>query len=320
MQMPKPILVAGIAAVLLVGTPSGTAVTATAETGPPMQSATAGAAETAARAGLLVRNGRIVFNDFVPPGSVDVGEDVFSVRPDGTGRRRLTFNSRSYSPRWGPFGHRIMYVRGGDIWLMNADGSEKHRVRRTRANEQEPDWGPQARRIVYTAENVISRLMVYRFATATVTPIAGGTGNFLIAREPAWSPDGRTIVFVGMKDDYSNSELFAVRPDGTGLTRLTFTEHAYEGGPSWSPTGERIVFNRTGEFATCAMLLTIRADGTHPYRVRAGCPAVGAVWSPDGRKFVMYRSDPRGVWITSLDGSRRRFVTTGHRPDWRARH
>lgn len=319
MQSPKPILVAGIAAVLLVGTPTGTVVTA-AETGPPMQAATADVAETVAQAGLLGRNGRIVFSDFVPPGSVDVGEDVFSVRPDGTGRRRLTFNSRSHSPRWGPFGHRIMYVRGGDIWLMNANGTEKHRVQRTRAIEQEPDWAPQARRIVYTVGTGIYRLKVYRFSTGTVTTIAGGTGEFLMAQEPAWSPDGRTIVFVGIKDDYSNSELFTVRPDGTRLTRLTFTEHAYEGGPSWSPTGERIVFNRTGQFATCGMLLTIRADGTHPYRVRAGCPAGSAVWSPDGRKFAMYRSDPRGVWITSLDGSQRRFVTTGHRPDWRARH
>ncbi len=63
---------------------------------------------------------------------------------------------------------------------------------------------------------------------------------------PQWSPDGEYIVFMVTEDDgheYTASDIYAVRPGGTGRTRLTDDVNRLFMNPSWSPDGERIVFN-----------------------------------------------------------------------------
>src|SRR6184192_4918209 len=56
---------------------------------------------------------------------------------------------------------------------------------------------------------------------------------------PAWSPDGRQIVFTGY--DGGLSDLFVVNADGSGLHRLTNDKYA-DLQPSWAPDGKTIAF------------------------------------------------------------------------------
>jgi len=49
---------------------------------------------------------------------------------------------------------------------------------------------------------------------------------------PDWSPDGRWIAF---RRGINGSQLFAIRPDGTGLTQLTYGPGNKEL-PRWRPT------------------------------------------------------------------------------------
>jgi WD40-like Beta Propeller Repeat len=56
---------------------------------------------------------------------------------------------------------------------------------------------------------------------------------------PAWSRDGRTIVFVSWRD--GNREVYAMDADGSGPRNLT--QHpARDVRPAWSPNGRRIAF------------------------------------------------------------------------------
>jgi TolB protein len=58
----------------------------------------------------------------------------------------------------------------------------------------------------------------------------------------AWSPDGRWLAFEGL-DDPHGPQIYAVRPDGSGLRRLTDQSayiagtaiYAITGSPSWGP-------------------------------------------------------------------------------------
>jgi len=50
---------------------------------------------------------------------------------------------------------------------------------------------------------------------------------------PAWSPDGKRIVFESNVDRRSN-QIYVVDADGTGVTQLTF-ENGSSGSPEWSP-------------------------------------------------------------------------------------
>ena len=49
--------------------------------------------------------------------------------------------------------------------------------------------------------------------------------------DPAWSADGKEIVFTSYRD--GNPEIYRMKNDGSGLKRLT-NNPAWDGYPSWS--------------------------------------------------------------------------------------
>ena len=86
---------------------------------------------------------RIVFNSsFEGQGKVE----LYTVRPDGGGLRRLRQERKSYSfdPVWAPNGKRIAFVHGGQtphIWTVRADGKKMRKVTHGRLPDFAPDWG-----------------------------------------------------------------------------------------------------------------------------------------------------------------------------------
>jgi len=319
---------------ILAATPVATRL-ATRTTSPVVADSVAPVRQTAevavVRATFPGRNGRIVFLETVQPGQVEGGRrDIFTIRQDGTGLKRLTFRGDHGTAQWGPFGHRILYnvstPRGSDIWVMGARGRHKHRVLAGAHSDYAAAWAPSGRRFLFLRSALpFDRLFVYSFRTRSATPIRTPDGSFVeILGAAAWSPDGRRIVFAHCDCDDDNSltsDLFTIRPNGTGLRRLTSIPHSDEGAPDWSPTGDRLVYNQRGEFSNCSRLYTISADGSAPASVRAGCNTFQAQWSPSGTKFVAYRYEPRvGLWIMNVNGSSRRFLVSGGSPDWQSRH
>jgi TolB protein len=56
------------------------------------------------------------------------------------------------------------------------------------------------------------------------------TNNPAEDREPAWSHDGAKIALTSDRD--GNLEIYVMKADGTGLTRLT-NKRATDEGPAW---------------------------------------------------------------------------------------
>ena len=163
------------------------------------------------------------------------GAEIYRMRPDGTGAENLTRSpGADLYPAYSPDGSRIAFIseRDGDgprLWIMKADGSEPRRVpTRVEGDFSAPSWDPGGGRVsvqVTTAEGDFIYL---------VNPDDGSSGRLGRGTRPAWSPDGRRVVFV------QRDSLFWRPPDGGARAFVVAGASA----AAVAPDGQRLAFVR----------------------------------------------------------------------------
>ena len=258
---------------------------------------------------------------------------LFTVRPDGTGRRQLTRGpTEALNAEWSPGGRSIVFERfvqaeeRAAVMLMSADGSGIREL--TPAGYQgDPSFTPEGSSIVFTRDPIPGDNGIWLLRT-------DGSGLRRLTRNPfsccdegaAVSPDGKTVTFARGRRLNGQRALFAVGIDGGGLKRLT----PWQLGPprhAWSPDGQRIVI--TLEREDGANVATIRRDGSdvRPVTRFTGDArnAYAGSYSPDG-KWLAVRIEERGsfgLYVVRPDGTGlRRVMKASSRPsgiDWGVR-
>jgi Tol biopolymer transport system component len=122
--------------------------------------------------------------------------------------------------------------------------------------------------------------------------------------DPAWSPDGKAIVFVSNREGRWN--LFRMDADGGDVKQLT-DANAFDLNPAWSPDGKRIAFyRRQGDQAT---LMVIDADGTNPKELTTD--GWDPAWSPDAGRivFTSLRNGAYRLFVIDPDGGNLSEIT-----------
>jgi hypothetical protein len=108
----------------------------------------------------------------------------------------------------------------------------------------------------------------------------------LDAWQPAWSPDGRWIAFIG-RDAARAEQVFIVRPDGSDVRPVTDGQLLFLTSVTWSPDGASLAVSAVEEFDTAPgprSVFTLPVTGmTSPERTEATNVGNGVAWSPDGR-------------------------------------
>jgi TolB protein len=161
-----------------------------------------------------------------------------------------------------------------------------------------------------------------------IVPVNGGRARLVAGfgfkadvGSATWSRDGREIVFTAHNNGPGRpaeaSALFAVKPDGSALHRVTpWTSDRQVRSPMLSPDGTTVLFRMTplnqdfgGDY------YTVSSKGGTPKQLThfgAGHTTGSAAWSPDGRMVVFADSGVGGeadLFVMNADGSGIRRLT-----------
>jgi Tol biopolymer transport system component len=133
------------------------------------------------------------------------------------------------------------------------------------------------------AGSAVARLLatyLIAAATAVVAPPATSSAAF---------PGSDGLIVFGRETiagDHTQTDLYTVRPDGTGVVRLTATPNKNEFGASWNPAGNRLTFWRTAAPFGPGSVWVMAGDGSNRRQLTSGIDARDPAWSANGRRLV----------------------------------
>lgn len=276
----------------------------------------------------LVTQSKIIF--------VSPDDEIAIMDSDGTDVKKLTNTGPQVIENdlsWSPDGTKILFKwqePGGDaaIYIMNSDGSNPKRLSPSPGKDSTPSWSPDGKQIAFSSSrDGQAEIYVMDNEGKNIQRLTFNTGNTKLAEEckgdkmtqdcqafellgfdvrsldffPAWSPDGKKIVFLSVRD--GDQEIFIMNSDGSDMKQLTFNS-VPDGEMAFSPDGKKIYFPRAVD--NNAHIFVMNTDGTNQTQLTFFSNHVGDMsFSPDGKKIVFQRNidDRAEVWMMNADGS-----------------
>ena len=228
----------------------------------------------------------------------------------------LSFELISCGAHREPLG-RLAFSHGveDDIFIMSLSDRHVRRLTSIHGGQFDPSWSPDGKRLTFrdsrAGVNNNDEIYVINSDGSRLRNLTRDAANDW---SPAWSPDGKTIVFTSERS--GTLALWTIRPDGSGLQRLTQGGDEY---PAWSPDSRWIAFGRDLPLSD---IWVVSRDGSRSRRLtRDPDPEWLPAWSTDGGEIAYVKGfEGHGtIWVMRMDGSHQRQLTRGHNdlaPDW----
>lgn len=241
-------------------------------------------------------------------------EQIYSMRPDGTGIAQLTAEQAHHShPALAPGGRYLAFVKSPcKLFTMDvAAGESSARMLTDGVGcEEDPAWSPNGRQIAFAS----TRDAVTDTTSDVYVINADGSNLRRLTSIPAssefhptWAPDGSRIAFEILANPSPNgnasTDLYVMSAAGGPATRLT-SAPGFDSNPAWSPAGDRIVFasDRSGD----RDIYVMNPDGSGQTNVTNSSGYDDyPTWSPDGEQiaFTSGRTGDQEIFVMDADGT-----------------
>jgi Tol biopolymer transport system component len=240
---------------------------------------------------------------------------IYLLTPGSDKRTKIVDTGGDTLPEWSHQRTQIAETRtvadgNHEIWVLNGDGSNPHKIIGNVTGGRVA-WSADDTRLAFVT-------MVGKYPQLFVITLGESTPRQLTSQnsakdDPAWSPDGRSIVYWvsvdGVRQLFRLDVADPVEP-GRQLTRGSSGPGV---DPAWSPDGTEIAYTRgTGPGLSDIWLMNADGSGAHAL---AKDPAreMDPTFAPDGTWIAFTRGDldhPK-ITIVNLAGTEEHVLTKG---------
>jgi TolB protein len=240
-----------------------------------------------------------------------------------------------YQPDCSPDGRWVVYASYNEdaieLWALNLDSRQTRQLTRGSAVNLEPRFSPDGKRLAFVSTLYHERFHIFigNFDNGTLTNVQRITGEtrtslprfyyseFDHEISPAWSPDGKELIFVSNHGHvYGTGGFWRMKADpGAQAREIHYEETAWKARPDFSPDGKRIVYaSYLGQ--QWHQLWLIPSQGGDAFPISYGdFDNTNPRWSPDGTKivFISNRSGNTSLWIQEILGGEQRQIIAGQK-------
>ncbi len=243
--------------------------------------------------------------------------DITVARRDGSGVKRLT-TAYGYDAEgaYSPDGKKIVFCSMrdaypeeklsrkerqilkinpsyfGEIYLMNADGSDQKRLTHTPGYDGGPFFSPDGQRIIWRRFNEKGTLADVYTMKLDGSDVKRLTEFNAMSWAPYFHPSGKYAIFASNKLGFDNFELYLVDAEGRKEPVRITHKDGFDGLPVFSPDGETLCWTATRTSNGKSQLFMAKWNHT------AATEALGL--APD-RKQTAAPAQPKAASITEAD-------------------
>lgn len=243
--------------------------------------------------------------------------DLYAGRVAGGGRLRLTSDSGTEEhPRFSPDGERILFNRrradalGAELCIVPALGGD---VSVVLSNAVQGVWSPDGSRIAFVHIDPAGKaiaLMTTKVDGSEPRTVLAADGVHPSLRNPAWSPDGKTIAIVRGTGGVAG-EIWLISSEGGDLRRLSNDRAAavFSDEPEFTTDGRAVLHasNRGGATNIWSQPL----DGGAPVRLTTGPgPEISPTTAVSGAVAFASSRWRSALYLYDVAGKNTRTLTT----------
>ncbi len=234
--------------------------------------------------------------------------DIFLMNADGGEAVNLTSKGQyaSACPAWSPDGKQIVFSSGvGNFWHLYVMTVEDRAVKQLTTGARidlTPSWSVDGKLAFSSTSAQVPQPAIYVLSADGSSPPVKLSPANAVDTSPAWSPDGKKIVFLSYRAAANNCRLCVMDADGKNRQEIYSVDIPSWQIPAWSPDGKKIAYVES-DGKGAVEVFVIDGDGSNRTQLsHAGGVNKNPAWKPDGKQLAFVHQ-ASSLYLINSDGS-----------------